>query len=299
MSSNIGTHGHTGAGETSGTDTLVKTGEYSTGLEAQPGAYPTNTAVPIVGNSYQNRVSGVAGAPGVVGAPGSGDGLAVGSSIGGPLGGSVVLGGQCECTMNGGTCSHGAGKCVCRGCTTRATTVNPGINIGVSTTQYTAPVGTTGIGGGVADPGVGIAGRLQPVNSSGAYVAPSDANCECVKKGGSCNCAPGQCKCENCSAKRSSMQHTSAGAGGAHHHHHHHHHNNAHAETHRIDQGGIAPIAGTEYTSPNGNPDAAYKSHTTTSVNTAGTGTSGPLTDNSNLPYKPSDYTTGKPVTNG
>jgi len=211
-----------------------------------------------------------------------------------------VLGGQCECTRNGGVCSHGAGQCVCRGCTTRATTVNPGINIGISTNQYTAPVGTTGIGGGVADPGTGIAGQVRPVNSGGAYVAPSDANCECVKKSGTCTCAPGQCKCENCAAKRSSMQHTSAAAGGMahhphHHEHHHHHHATGHTETHRIDQGGVAPIAGSEYISQPGNPDSAYKSQNTTTVNTV-SNTSGPVTDNSNLPYKPADYTAAKAV---
>jgi len=309
------THGHSGAGSTAGTDNLVKTGEYSTGLEhgsAPPGTQTTN-AVPIVGDSHQNRISGVANTPGVVGAPGapgSGDGLVVNNGLGGPLGGSVVLGGQCECTMNGGSCQHGAGKCMCRGCTTRATTVNPGINIGVSTTQYTAPVGTTGIGGGVADPGVGIAGLVHSQNASGQQVNPSDSNCACVKKTGSCQCAPGACSCENCQAKKTSMQHTQAARGtdttthGHHHQHHHQHHTGSEGHHQRLDQGGvsnIAPLGGSEYAShTSNNPDAAYKSSTTNTpaVNTAGSN-KGPVTDNTdmNSAYKKGDYTEGKPIT--
>ena len=80
----------------------------------------------------------------------TGDGLVVDSNIGGPLGGSKVVGGT--------------------GRTNDATSVNPGINIGVSTHQYTAPVGTSGIGGGVADPGVGMAGVVHPTNPIGQYV---------------------------------------------------------------------------------------------------------------------------------
>jgi len=98
------------------------------------------------------------------------------------------------------------------------------------------------------------------------------------------------------------MQHTSAAAGGvaatgaaAHHHHHHQHHHQTGAHTQHLDQGGVAPIAGTEYTSPSGNPDAAYKSHSSTTVNTTSSA-SGPVTDNSTLPYKPSNYTEGKPI---
>lgn len=140
----------------------------------------------------------------------NGDGLMVNSNLGGPLGGTVVLGGQCECLRNGGKCSHGAGQCTCRGCTTAATSINPGINIGVSTHQYTAPVGTSGIGGGVADPGVGMAGVVAPTNAAGQHVNSTLQNCECVKNGGVCNCAPGQCKCTNCTAHRKSLAATNA-----------------------------------------------------------------------------------------
>jgi len=318
------THGHSGAGVTSGTDDLVKTGNYSTGLERGGNGYPSN-AVPIIGNTHQNRVSGVATVPGVAGGMmpgnvGSGDGLVVNNGLGGPLGGSVVMGGQCECTMNGGSCQHGAGKCVCRGCTTRATTINPGINVGVSTTQYTAPVGTTGIAGGVTDPGVGIAGVVNPVNSSGQWVNPADSNCACVKNGGTCNCPPGACNCENCTAKRSSMQYTSAAQG--HHHHHHGHHagtgmamgtgmgmgtgstqtsttTNTTTNTRRMDQSGvsnIAPLGGSEYPNTRTNPDAAYKSSTTANPPVNTKGTTGPITDNSDVAYKKGDYMEGHPV---
>ena len=122
----------------------------------------------------------------------NGDGLVLASNIGGPMGGSVVMGGQCECTRNGGTCGHGAGQCSCRGCTTAATSINPGINIGVSTHQYTAPVGTSGIGGGVADPGVGMAGVVNTTNPDRPAGQCGDMqNCDCVRKAGVCNCAAG------------------------------------------------------------------------------------------------------------
>jgi len=270
------TKGTTGANETVGTDGLVKTGNYVTGLEN----HPTNpTPVPVVGDSYQNRVTGVSGAQGPAprenagplhtqAGANNGNGLAVVSGIGGPLGGSVVLGGQCECTRNGGTCQHGAGNCICRGCTTAATTVNPGINIGVSTTQYTAPVGTSGIGGGVADHGTGIAGIVNPTNTVGAPVSAANANCECVKNKGACNCN-GNCACTNCAAHRKSMQATSAGAGRA--------------------------LGGSEYVGTSG-PN--YTSATTTTTTTRTNASGSPVTDNSNVPYKPSDYTTGKPVHN-
>jgi hypothetical protein len=98
------------------------------------------------------------------------------------------------------------------------------------------------------------------------------------------------------------MQHTSAAAGAGHQHHPHHHlHRPGPNETHRIDQGGVsnfAPLAGSEYVSPHPNPDAAYKSSTTTSTTTKTSGAYGPLTDNSNVPYKESDYIEGKPMKN-
>ena len=127
--------GVTGANETTGTDTIVKTGDYVTGLENHS---VNPTPIPVVGNSHQNRIVGMAGetgpAPRANAGPlhASAGGAPVGVS--GPLGGAVVLGGQCECLMNGGTCSHGAGQCRCRGCATPATTVNPGQNVGVSDT---------------------------------------------------------------------------------------------------------------------------------------------------------------------
>jgi hypothetical protein len=179
--------------------------------------------VPVVGTSYQNRIAAVPGAAGPAPAANagplhtqqSGDGLAVVSGIGGPLGGSVVLGGQCECLRNGGTCSHGAGKCLCRGCTTAATTVNPGINIGVSTTQYTAPVGTTGLGGGVSEAGTQMAGVVNNTNTVGQPITASSQNCECIKNGGKCSCPAGACTCNNCKAHRQSMQATRSTPGSA------------------------------------------------------------------------------------
>lgn len=209
-----GMHANTGAGDTYGhSDTIVKTGQYATGLENNttsvplrgtahlPSAVsdknqmatghagltghhavgtgvagtgvgaahlPAGSAVPVVGGQ-QNVITGVNNVP-TAGAQmqntlpnaANRDGLVVNDGIGGPLGGAVILGGQCECLANGGACSHGAGQCVCRGCTSQATTVNPGINIGVSTAQYTAPAGSSGFGGGVNDRGTGIAGLVQP-----------------------------------------------------------------------------------------------------------------------------------------
>jgi len=138
--SNNATTGVTGAEDTTGTDTIVKTGNYVTGLEHHA---VNPTPIPVVGNSHQNRIVGMAGAPGPVPRTSAGPlhagatGAPVG--VGGPLGGAVVLGGQCECLMNGGTCSHGAGQCRCRGCATPATTVNPGQNVGISdTVDHTA-----------------------------------------------------------------------------------------------------------------------------------------------------------------
>lgn len=118
----------------------MKTGQYVTGLEHHP---VNPTPIPVVGDSHQNRIVGMAGAAGPAPRVNAGplhsgvSGAPVG--VGGSLGGAVVLGGQCECLMNGGTCSHGAGQCKCRGCATPATTVNPGQNIGVSdTVDHTA-----------------------------------------------------------------------------------------------------------------------------------------------------------------
>ena len=88
----------------------------------------------------------------------TGDGLVVDSNIGGPLGGTKVTG-----THTGDSTADGR-------------SVNPGINIGVSTHQYTAPVGTTGIGGGVADSGTGMAGVVQPTNPVGQPVNHSTAS---------------------------------------------------------------------------------------------------------------------------
>jgi len=296
-----GTHGHTatgGQGSGVGTDKLIKTGEYQTGLERGAVVPGGASAVEVVGNSYQNRVSGVPNnptvplqAPGTMGVGGpsstvggahNGDGLVVDNSLGGVFGSGVVLGGQCECLRNGGTCEHGAGQCVCRGCTTRATTVNPGVNIGISTTQYTAPAGTSGIGGGVTEPGVGIAGMVHPVNTTGKMVNPTDANCECVKNGGVCQCTPGACTCNNCAAKRRSMQHTSTATTGA----PITTNSNMSGNRHNIDSGHVSSVVGgSEYvTSSGGNPDAAYHSSTTTTRPI--TDATSPLTDNSNPSHR-------------
>jgi len=195
----------------------------------------------------------------------------------------VVLGGQCECLRNGGSCEHGDGQCVCRGCTTRATTVNPGVNIGISTTQYTAPAGTSGIGGGVTEPGVGIAGMIHPVNTSGQMVNPTDANCECVKNGGTCQCTPGACSCNNCQAKRRSLQHTSTTSsttGGA-------MTGNTQGmgqNRHNIDSGHVGSVVGgSEYVSTSGNdPNSAYHYSNTSTTTKPITDATSPLTDNSN-----------------
>jgi len=278
-----GTAGGLVSGNTT-TEPVVKTGNYQTGLE-HGGAVGMGGTVPVVGNSYQNRMAGGSMQPGVgvagqgmathtVAGTRSGDGLVVDNT----MGEATVLGGQCECTMNGGSCSHGQGKCICRGCTTRATTVHPGINIGMSTTQYTAPVSTTGIGGGVADPGVGIAGVVHPTNASGGHVNPTDANCLCVKNGGTCKCN-NNCECTNCSAKRHSMQHASTSTTSM----------SSHA----------APIAGTEYASGNTRPDSSYRSTTAQHTNLDRGGAASPITDNSNYPYPAKDFTAAKPVTEG
>jgi len=208
--------------------------------------------------------------------------LVVDNSIGGAFGSGVVLGGQCECVRNSGSCEHGAGKCICRGCTTRATTVNPGVNLGMSTTQYTAPVGTTGIGGGVADPGVGIAGVVYPTNTTGVMVNPADANCECVKNGGSCSCPAGNCSCNNCSAKRRSYQHTSVSSGvgttttttttAA-------------SQRQNLDSGHAPDITtGSEYLDNSANPNSNYTYNSSrSSTNNLNQNPSSPLTDNSNI----------------
>ena len=98
--------------------------------------------MPVVGSSFQNRIAGAPGAVGPVPAANAGPlhtqaapgALPAVAGQAGSLGGAVVLGGQCECLRNGGTCAHGAGQCKCRGCSTGATTVNPGVNVGVSNT---------------------------------------------------------------------------------------------------------------------------------------------------------------------
>jgi len=204
-----GMHANTGAGDTYGhSDTIVKTGQYATGLENSTTNVPLRTtahlpssvsdshhnavghglvagaahqqagaAVPIVGG-HENVRTGVNNIPtagpqiqNTIPNAANRDGLVVNDGLGGPLGGAVVLGGQCECLANGGACKHGAGACVCRGCTAQSTTVNPGINIGVSTAQYTAPAHTSGLGGGVGEHGTGIAGLVQPntVNTTMAH----------------------------------------------------------------------------------------------------------------------------------
>ena len=221
----------------------------------------------------------------------TGDGLMVASNLGGPLGGSVVLGGQCECTRNGGTCGHGAGMCSCRGCTTAATSLNPGINIGVSTHQYTAPVGTSGIGGGVADPGVGMAGVVNTTNPIGQPVNAAVQNCDCVRNKGVCNCKPGQCDCTNCKAHRKSMAATQATGASTY---------NTTSTTTVLPTSTTTTTAlgGTEYV---GGQKPNYTYSTTggapVSGGITGSGVSDvPVTDNSNVPYKASDYTEGKPV---
>jgi len=243
-----GTRGTTSSADNLRNDGLVKTGGYTTGLEAAHGtAAPSGHAVPVT--AYNQNVIG--GTP-ITNQPTAGaqlqntvpnaanrDGLVVNDGIGGARGGAAILGGQCECTMNGGHCAHGAGNCVCRGCTTKATTINPGINIGVSTTQYTAPAGTTGIGGGVMERGTGIAGLVHADNTATRPVDAAHEHCECVKKNGSCGCAPGTCACTNCSALRTAQAAKAKAAAEKDKHSHstHHHdakdsHHHAHATTH-------------------------------------------------------------------
>lgn len=237
-----GMHANTGAGDTYGhSDTIVKTGQYATGLEnntttvplrntahlpsSVSGSHnqavnqpinsgltgtaahlPAGTAVPIVGG-HENIRTGVNNVPtagpqfqNTVPNAANRDGLVVNDGLGGPLGGAVVLGGQCECLANGGACSHGAGRCVCRGCTSQSTTVNPGINIGVSTAQYTAPAHTSGLGGGVGEHGTGIAGLVQP-----NALSQRAGNCTCIQKDGVCKCKNGVCTCSNCKSHSTSM----------------------------------------------------------------------------------------------
>ena len=101
-------------------DKIVKTGDYVTGLERNP-VQPT--PIPVVGDSHQQRITGLQGAAGPVPRENVGplhtgsDGVPTG--LGGPLGGAVVLGGLDP--------------------NTPAVTVNPGRNIGVSdTVDHTA-----------------------------------------------------------------------------------------------------------------------------------------------------------------
>lgn len=140
--------GRTGAEETAGNDRVVKTGDYVTGLEPAAAALGP-TPVPVVGDSYQHRITGAPTPVGPIMPANAGPlhstttsatgGLPAVAGQSGPLGGGVVLGGQCECLRNGGTCSHGIGQCNCRGCSTGATTVNPGLNVGVAdTVNHTA-----------------------------------------------------------------------------------------------------------------------------------------------------------------
>ena len=233
------------------------------------------------GHHAQQQGGGVGGPVHTQAGQNNADGLAVASNLGSSLAGAVVLGGQCECTQNGGVCKHGAGQCMCRGCTTAATSLNPGINIGVSTHQYTAPVGTTGLGGGVSEAGTGMAGVVNPTNTVGAPVQSAVQNCECVRTAGVCNCAPGQCACTNCAAQRRSTQATKAGSSSS----------------------TATPLGGSEYVGSGTTP--AYTSSTTTSSTTRTTndGVKSPLTDNSDVaytntdvPYTKKDYTQGTPV---
>ena len=110
----------TGANDSRGTDNVVKTGDYVTGLETHA---VNPTPIPVVGNTHQNRVTGLEGAAGPVPRQNAGplhtavSGAPTGLS--GPLGGAVMLGGTDP--------------------NTPAVTVNPGRNIGVSdTVDHTA-----------------------------------------------------------------------------------------------------------------------------------------------------------------
>jgi hypothetical protein len=244
--SNVATLGHPSNGVAINQTTTTTTSSTTTDHHHHHPHHPTTTATTAANAPVTHTQAG----------NNNSDGLALVSGLGGPLGGSVVLGGQCECTRNNGVCSHGAGKCMCRGCTAAATTINPGINIGVSTTQYTAPVGTSGLGGGVAESGTGMSGVMNSTNTVGAPVNTATQNCECVKTAGVCNCAPGQCVCTNCRAHRHSLQATSA----------------------------AAPLAGSEYIGTNNGPN--YTSSTTShhTTTTTGSNLSGPITDNSSVP---------------
>jgi len=115
-----------------------------------------------------------------------------------------------------------------------------------------------------------MAGVLNPTNTVGIPVNSAVQNCECVKNGGICSCPAGQCGCTNCKAGRQSKQATIASA----------------------------PLGGSEYLNSNA---VNYTSSTTTATsNPVGrniASSTGPITDNSNLPYEPKDYTEGHPVT--
>jgi len=257
-------------------------------LNAHHGRHEVTSATTTTTTATQQQPAAMAARPvHTVPSGANGDGLVLASNLGGPLGGSVVLGGQCECLRNGGKCGHGVGQCSCRGCTTAATSINPGINVGVSTHQYTAPVGTSGIGGGVADPGVGMAGVVNSTNPVGQPVNAATQNCNCVRTAGVCNCKPGQCDCTNCTAHRKSLAATQATQA---------------ASTYNTTTTTVQPtsvLGGSEYV-------GGQKPNYTYSSTTGGAPVSGgitgsavsdvPVTDNSNVPYKPSDYTEGKPV---
>jgi hypothetical protein len=138
------------------------------------------------------------------------------------------------------------------------TSVNPGVNVGMSTVQYTAPVGTTGLGGGVAEAGTGIPGVVNPTNTVGVPVSTTVQNCECVKSAGVCNCTPGECGCVNCKAGRMSRQAAMASR----------------------------PLGGSEYLKTNAEN---YTSSTTTKTDMGGMRTvtnEEVITDNSNVPYR-------------
>jgi len=176
-------------------DNVVKTGGYTTGAEGGHGvAAPAGHAVPVTaynqsavtGTQITNQPNAGAQLQNTVPNAANRDGLVVNDGIGGARGGAAILGGQGESEI------------------AKATTVNPGINIGVSTTQYTAPAGTSGIGGGVAERGTGIAGLVHAITHpfSHAPVDKAHEHCECVKKNGSCSCPPGTCACSVCTGLR-------------------------------------------------------------------------------------------------
>lgn len=135
--------GVSGANETVHNDGVVKTGDYVTGLEPGiAGSALGPTPIPVVGNSHQNRIAGAPMTTGPAPAVNAGNlhttagtGGPAMAGVSGPLGGGIVLGGQCECMRNGGACAHPSGQCPCRGCSTASTVVNPGMNLGVSSTH--------------------------------------------------------------------------------------------------------------------------------------------------------------------